>query len=140
MPASSLDQHRAALPQRAIEMFGLPGDICPDAVCRRNGRCRSCAPQGPACLALLGPEERAFYKRLLIFAQDFDRELPSLVTSYCRFADDPFLMLVGEVVRRARPRGHWLHRSLPLWYRHATGRPRPVLSLQAAMKAPRRYY
>lgn len=135
------ERHQTALRQRTIEMFGLPGDRCADPACRRQGRCRSSAPQGPDCLHHLDLSGRTFYARLLDHCQWADNDKIHFLTHYIRAADDPFLMMVGEIVRRTQPRGHWLHAALPTWYRMTTGKPgRAPVSLRAAAQAPARRY
>ena len=37
MPSSFAERRAAALRQRTIELFGLPGDRCADPACRRQG-------------------------------------------------------------------------------------------------------
>jgi hypothetical protein len=141
MPPSYRERRRTALRQRTIEMFGLPGDRCADPACRRRGRCLSSAPQGPACLNHLTPGEQKFYKRLLDHCQWADDNHLHFLQHYIRGVDDAFLMLVGEIVRRAQPRGHWLHAALPRWYKMTTGTPgRAPVSLTAAAQTPARYY
>ncbi|OJF90731.1 hypothetical protein [Pararhizobium antarcticum] len=141
MPARDPQERLIILRQRTVEMFGLPGDACRHAVCRRSARCRSVTPAGPDCLAQLGADEKAFFKRILTVAAGFDGAPSALTTCYVQYADDPFLMLVADIVRRAQPRGHWLHQALPFWYAYTTGkRGRPALSLTAAIAAPRRSY
>ncbi len=135
------DLRQAALPHRAVEMFGLPGDSCASPACRRKGRCLGRSPHGPACLDRLTPDEQKFYKRLLATCLWAERGQLELLRHYMRATDDPYLWLVGEIVRRVQPRSHWMHRGLPYWYRYATGkRGRPVISLRAAADAPARYY
>lgn len=140
MPPSFADRRAATLRQRTIEPFGLPGDRCPDPACRRQGRCRSSAPQEPECLRYLSPPERTFYKRLLGTCVWADNDPLHFLGHYIRGAGkDPYLALVGEIVRRAQPRGHWLHAALPAWHRMATGH-RATVSLHAAAQTPARYY
>ncbi|CAN7352775.1 hypothetical protein LJR235_001968 [Pararhizobium sp. LjRoot235] len=141
MPPSFTERRRTALPQRTIEMFGLPGDRCADPACRRRGRCQGSAPQGPACLNHLTPGEQTFYKRLLDHCHWAERSHLHFLQHYIRAIDDPFLMLVGEIVRRVQPRGHWLHAALPRWYKETTGRRgHAPISLTAAAQAPVRWY
>jgi hypothetical protein len=143
MPAkpTSADLRKAALPHRVVEMFGLPGDICANPACRRKGRCLGRSPQGPACLDRLAPGDLKFHKRLLDMCLWAEQDQLHFLHHYIRAVDDPFLWLVGEIVRRVQPRDHWMHRSLPYWYRYATGkRGRPLISLRAAAAVPVRYY
>ncbi|CAN7469824.1 hypothetical protein [Pararhizobium sp. LjRoot238] len=143
MPAkpTASDLREAALPPRIVEMFDLPGDLCANPACRRKGRCLGRSPQGSACLDRLGPGDRKLYRRLLDTCLWADRDQLHFLYHYIRAVDDPYLWLVGEIVRRVQPRGHWLHRSLPWWYRYGTGRRgRPVISVRAAAQAPVRWY
>lgn len=131
---------RLILAQRTVEMFGLPGDRCADAACRRRGRCRSVASQGPACLRHLDAGSLDLYQRLLDIACWGDAEPIALLGRYCK-RNDPVMRIAGEIVRRAQPRGHWLHVALVSWARDCHGAPgHATLSLEAALAAPPRYY
>jgi len=134
------EKTETALRQRTIEMFGLPGDRCPDPVCRRRGRCRSTAPE-PRCLVLLDADARKFYKRVLDHCRWAEGNKLSFLHYYIQGLDDPFLALVGEIARRIQPRGHWLHKSLSDWYKMGDPKARrPPVSVKAAAAFPARYY
>ncbi|WP_426236066.1 hypothetical protein [Pararhizobium sp. DWP1-1-3] len=140
MISSYTEQRQTALRQRTIEMFGLPGDLCTDPACRRRGRCLSAAPQAPDCLRLLDAAGQTFYRRVLRTCQWADDAPLHFLSHYIGAIDDPYLALVGEIVRRAQPRGHWLHASLPWWYRLSRKSGRRPVSLQAAAAFPARCY